>query len=252
MQPKFIICGMEHTGTTLISDLFRQVPGLDSGFECGVLLSDTPSEFKTVEPFAENMLDGWGITWDQLDECCAAPDHAGFYDCLTEHTTVLPEGTDAIFDKTPRYLSDLSRVLDRSDAPVVMSCKDPRAIVCSDFKRAKTKDFNGWYSDYMPRKRGYLKRCYTEYSANKDNPRVAVVPLEELAMNSRATMERMFAHVGLTFIMDYVIIRELRYENTRSRTVSADIAFEYTRHFNAHQCKRIEKDFALAEDWFYR
>ncbi len=252
MQPKFIICGMEHTGTTLISDLFRQVPGLDSGFECGVLLKDSPAEFEAFEPFAQNMLTGWGITAEQFAECCAAPDHTAFYDLLLERTTVLGEGTVDIFDKTPRYLSELTSVLARSDAPIVVSYKDPRAIVCSDFKRAKTEDFDGWYSDYMPRKRGYLSKCYGEYNDNKGNPRVAIVGLEELAMNSRATMEHMFAHAGLTFSMDYAIIRELRYVNTRSRTVSADIAFEYTRHFDADQCARIEEDFALAEDWFYR
>lgn len=252
MQPKFIICGMEHTGTTLISDLFRQVPGVDSGFECGVLLKDTPAAFQDFQPFAENMLSGWGITEDQFAECCAAEDHTAFYEALLERTTVLAEGTTAIFDKTPRYLSELSAVISRSSAPVVMSYKDPKAIVCSDFKRAKTDDFDGWYSDYMPKKRGYLTKCYNEYVANKDNPQVEVVGLEELAMNSRATMERMFAHVGETFDMGYVIIRELRYKNTRSRTVSADIAFEYTRFFDDDKCKRIEDDFAAADDWFYR
>lgn len=33
MQPTLVICGLEHTGTTLISELFRQIPHIDSGFE---------------------------------------------------------------------------------------------------------------------------------------------------------------------------------------------------------------------------
>lgn len=251
MEPKIIICGMEHTGTTLISDLFRQVPGLDSGFECGVLLRENPVDFQTLEPFADNMTRGWGITREQLSECCDVEDHTEFYDRLVNCATVLPEGTTAIFDKTPRYLYALTAVLERSTAPVVISFKDPKAIVCSDFKRAKVDDFDAWYDDYMPKKRGYLKTCYKEFVANKDHERVVTIGLEDLAMNSRATMERMFAHVGEEFRLDYAIIRELRYENTRNHTVSADIAFEYLRHFDDAQCKRIETDFALAEDWFY-
>ena len=48
---RFIICGPEHSGTTLISDIFRQVPGLDSGFEVGVLLADTPVSSRLLSRF---------------------------------------------------------------------------------------------------------------------------------------------------------------------------------------------------------
>ncbi|TVS07098.1 MAG: hypothetical protein EA413_01985, partial [Cyanobium sp. PLM2.Bin73] len=62
----FIICGLEHSGTTLGSDLFRQVPGCDSGFECGVLLCTTPRDFAGNQPFYQNMLAGWKITEGDL------------------------------------------------------------------------------------------------------------------------------------------------------------------------------------------
>lgn len=73
MQPKFAICGLEHTGTTLVSELFRQVPRVDSGFECGVFLGENPAAFKGLEPFYQNMCDGWGISVEELEECCSAP-----------------------------------------------------------------------------------------------------------------------------------------------------------------------------------
>jgi len=57
----FLICGLEHSGTTMVSDLFREHPLADSGFECGVLLCNTPSEFLTFEPFCRHMYVGWGI-----------------------------------------------------------------------------------------------------------------------------------------------------------------------------------------------
>ncbi|MDA3857602.1 MAG: hypothetical protein PF480_05060, partial [Roseovarius sp.] len=145
---KFLICGLEHTGTTLISDLFRQVPQLDSGFECGVLLRDSPAQFRDLKPFVSNMKAGWGITEADLDFCCAAPDFPTFYARLMDASTVIAPDTRAIFDKTPRYLSELSSVLGRCECPVVISHKDPRAIVCSDFKRTKGVSFDDWYEGY--------------------------------------------------------------------------------------------------------
>lgn len=251
MSPKFLICGLEHTGTTLISDLFRQLPGVDSGFECGVLLRDSPAEFARLEPFASNMLKGWGITADQLAECCAAEDFDTFYTRLMAASTAIDAGTREIFDKTPRYLSELTAVLGRCDCPVVVSYKDPRAIVCSDYKRARTDDFDTWYDGYAKGKLRYVQTCYDEFSAHADNPRVTTVGLEELAMNSRATMERMFAHVGETFELGYAIIDTLRYVNVKNRTVSADIAFEYKGKLDLAAQDRIMEDFGRFEAWVY-
>lgn len=248
---RLIICGMEHTGTTLISDLFRQVPHLDSGFECGVLLGESPTQFSTIAPFPQNMLDGWGLTQNELETCCATKSFEEFYERLMSTARFLPEDTTNIFDKTPRYLSDLTNVIRRTTAPIVVSHKDPRAMVCSDFKRAQTDDFIGWYETYLPAKREYFEDCYREYSIHKNSTRVLTVGLEELAMNSRAKMEQMFAHIGEDFQLNYTIIKELRYDHTKSRTVSADIVFEYLSFLTPKHCALIEQDFSFGEDWFY-
>ncbi|MEP3342370.1 MAG: sulfotransferase [Hyphomicrobiales bacterium] len=251
MSPKLLICGMEHTGTTLISDLFRQIPGLDSGFEVGVLLRSSPREFKGLEPFYSNILKGWGITEDELAHCCDTDDFGEYYDRLMKVSRSLTDDTTIIFDKTPRYLAELSNVLKRSICPIVVSHKDPRAIVCSDFKRAKTDDFSAWYTDYRQPKLNYMQTCYNAFIENSDNPRVATVGLEELAMNSRATMERMFAHVGEHFELSYAIIDTIRYKNVKNRTVSADIAFEFKSKLDASQQKIILDDFGKFNAWVY-
>lgn len=251
MVLKFLICGMEHTGTTLISDLFRQIPGLDAGFECGVLLDDTPARFRDRQPFAENILSGWGITQSEFDHCCDAPDFTEFYTRLLIVSTVLEPGTKGIFDKTPRYLAHLDVVLARSDVPVIISHKDPRAIVCSDFKRAGIDDFDAWYDGYRKAKLRYVQTCYNHFMAHRDDPRVTTVGLEDLAMNARATMERMFAHAGFQFELGYAIIGKLRYENVKNRTVSADIAFEYKARLSRAAQDRIMSDFGQFEAWVY-
>lgn len=252
MFPKLLICGLEHTGTTLLSDLFRQLPGVDSGFECGVLLQSSPREFPNLQPFAQNMLEGWGITEEALSHCCETDKFEEFYRRLLSAATVLDADTTAIFDKTPRYLSKLSVVLERCDSPVVVSYKDPRASVCSDFKRAKTDNFDAWYDDYAPQKLRYVETCYNEFAKHADNPQVTTVGLEELAMNSRATMERMFAHAGEAFKLNYAIIDTLRYVNVKNRTVSADIAFEYVGKLSAEAQQRVLNDFGRFDMWIYQ
>jgi hypothetical protein len=252
MSLKFIICGLEHTGTTLISDLFRQMPSLDSGFECGVLLRDTPAEFREYEPFSTNILKGWEITKEQFNHCCDAVDFDGFYSRLQAASSAIDPETAHIFDKTPRYLSELSSVLKRCKCPVVVSFKDPRAIVCSDFKRATTDDFDTWYDGYYKPKLRYVTACYEQFQMHVDTPRVVAVGLENLAMNARNLMGDMFAHVGETFQIDYAIIDSIRYPNVRNKTVSADIVFEYKGILSQDNQARVLKDFAMFDAWIYR
>lgn len=252
MSSKFLICGLEHTGTTLISDLFRQVPGLDSGFECGAYLRDSPKDFIALTPFAPNMLEGWDITQAQLDECCDTDDFDTFYARLKTASKAIDQNTVHIFDKTPRYLSELTSVLKRSDCPVLVSYKDPRAIVCSDFKRSKSDDFDHWYDGYRTAKLRYVKACYAQFSQHLDNARVHTVGLENLAMNARNEMEQMFHHVGETFKMDFAIIDSMRYKNVRNKTVSADIVFEYKGILSSDNQDRILADFSSCEQWIYR
>ena len=252
MNLKFVICGMEHTGTTLVSDLFRQVPGLDSGFEVGVLLRDTPAEFQNLKPFSDNILQGWGITQEQFAHCCAGGDHLDFYARLQEASTSLKADTRAIFDKTPRYVAQLAACMTKVEVPFIVTHKDPRAIVASDFKRAKTQDFNGWYDDYMPRKRTYMTNCYREWEAAAEKPRVFRIGLEDLAMNARLSMEGMFAHAGFEFSLDYAVMKDLRFKNTRANFVSAEIAFEYPKILPRGAENRIITDFAAMDRWFYQ
>ena len=70
-------------------------------------------------------------------------------------------------------------------------------------------------------------------------------------MNARATMEGMFNHVGEIFKLDYAIIDQVRYANVKSRTVSADIAFEYKGKLTMPAQDRIMHDFGEFDAWIY-
>ncbi|MEM5515320.1 sulfotransferase [Henriciella sp. AS95] len=248
---KAIICGMEHSGTTLLSDLLRQTGKLESGFECGVLMASSPREFPDLDPFYGFMEDGWQISPDALQACCDTDSFDEFYSRLASSAGVVPEGL-GIFDKTPRYIAELSDVLARSEAPVIMIHKDPLASVFSDFKRANTTDFDQWLDSYAKPKKRYMRRCYEGYKTGLQYlDRVCSVSLEALCFSARDTCERIFAQVGEPFDIDYLLLKNLRYRNTRAKFVSANIVLEYKEALTRDQQTRIETEFAEFEDWFY-
>ena len=78
--PEIILCGYERGGTTLLSEIFRN-NGYQSGFECGVLLAQSPCEFKEVHPFYERILNDWKISKHEL-EYATNGNFEHFYDSI--------------------------------------------------------------------------------------------------------------------------------------------------------------------------
>ncbi len=249
---EILICGMEHSGTTLLSDLVRQTGKFESGFECGVLLAETPHEFMNVSPFYNNMLAGWKISQEELDHCCDTDSFDEFYDRLKDCSELLT-GDLEIFDKTPRYIANLEHVAKRSTAQILAIYKDPRASVYSDYKRAGSKPFGPWFESYAPNKIKYMKRCYSGNTFGETlGKRYLSISLEDLCFRAFETAEKMFSHLGLQFDLDYLLFNKLRYANTRAKFVSAEITLEYRRGFSKAQQKSIEDAFSEFSEWFFQ
>ena len=86
----------------MASDLFREHPEVESGFECGVLLCNNPSEFLTFTPFRNHMAVGWGINEEDLIYACQASSFDGFYERLFERSSIIQDKKPKfVFDKTP-------------------------------------------------------------------------------------------------------------------------------------------------------
>ncbi len=248
----FVICGTEHSGTTLCSDLFRQVPGVDAGFELGVLLADSPRRFAGVESHFPYLGMGWGLGETDIAWACDTDDFAVFYARLQARAAYMPAGTQTIFDKTPRYLAHLDACLARTGVPFIVTCKDPRATVHSDFVRSGAADFFVWFEAYAPAKLAYLNSAYAQYMRHRSDPRVFCLPLETLCLEAGRSCAAMFAHVGLAFDPRYLVLRDLRYPNTRNESISAGIPFGYMHAFTPAMIERVEDYFGCLEDWFYR
>ncbi len=196
----------------------------------------------------------WGLTRDALAGCCATDDFAEFYRRLAAAATRLEPGTQATFDKTPRYIATLAECLARVPVPFIVTAKDPRATVYSDFRHAKAADFDPWYERYCEEKHGYMRQAYAEWQragSRRTRRRVFRTRLETLCLDARRTCEAMFAHVGLPFRLEYTAFAELRFNQTRGRSIAVGAPFDYTHGLTAAQRRRIEQDFAAFADWFY-
>jgi hypothetical protein len=236
----------------MVSELFRQIPGVDAGFEIGVLMCASPRDFPALQPYAEHMLWGWGIDRATLERCCDTDDFVAFYAALQQHASVLRPGTRMIFDKTPRYSANLAACMGRLNVPFILVYKDPRSTVYSDFKGSGAPAFQPWFETYYADKLGYMRLHYDAYQrCRAGDRRVCLVRLEDLCLNTRATCERMFAHVGATFIPAYANMTTIRYANTRNGSVCAGVPFEHVTGLNASACRMIKDVFAEFSDWFY-
>jgi hypothetical protein len=250
----FIITGLEHSGTTLASELFRQVPGCDSGFECGVLLGETPREFPLNTEFYANMPDGWLISRDDLALACDNDSFAEFYDSLYRYSGLFGDAMPSIrFDKTPRYIVNLEKISRISQIPILVMMKDPRAIIWSDFQRSKCpiENIMEWYASWMPAKLQYMETAYRSYLYAWQNDQCLVVRLEDLCLNMHAILQLMFAHVGLTFSLDYLYIRQRRYPESRGNFISVSEAFSYRESLPQEIQSRVLGDFGHLDRWFY-
>lgn len=254
MIPSFVICGVEHSATTTLSDVFREVPDYDSGFEVGVLLCDTPNKFRKLEPFISNIKAGWGLVDHDLDYLCDTTTYAEFYTRLLERSTLVNK-TAKFFDKTPRYFSQLPVCMERVDVPFIVTYKDPRAIVLSDYQRSSVDDFEDWFENYKEKKNNYLKLLYKNMQIIKNDAvlskRAIFVSMENFCVNTAATLKEVFSHCNIPFTFKYIFLDKVRFKNTRGHFIDSRMPFYYLNAFNSKQIRIIEKHFSELADWFY-
>ena len=250
----FLICGLEHSGTTMASDLFREHPEVESGFECGVLLCNNPSEFLTFTPFRNHMAVGWGINEEDLTYACQAVNFDGFYERLFERSSIIQtKKPKFVFDKTPRYVTQLIAVQSRLDLPAIVLIKDPRSLALSDFKRSGTKieEIDDWYERWKNPKRLYMRSAYQGYQYAWGNERCKVVRLEDICFNAKETVRSMFEFVQLEFSYEYLDLRSKRFGNTSGSSISVNSCMQFMTELPNHIQSKIKDEFSEFDRWFY-
>ena len=250
----FLICGLEHSGTTMASDLFREHPDVESGFECGALLCENPSDFLTLTPFRNHMAVGWGISEEDLIYSCQAPSFEYFYQRLFERSSIIQSKKPKfVFDKTPRYITQLKAVQSRLDLPAVVLIKDPRSLALSDFKRSgkKIEEIDDWYESWKKPKHLYMRSAYQGYQYAWESDRCKVIRLEDICFNAKGTVQSMFEFAQLEFSCEYLDLRSKRFGNTSGSSISVNSCMQFMGALPKRIQSRIKDDFSEFDGWFY-
>lgn len=253
----FIICGLEHSGTTLLSDLMRQLPSCDSGFECGVLLSETPAQFLDLEPYSSNLLKGWEITSQDLKICTKQPSFNSFYKELYSRSSLFENNSvpSIRFDKTPRYITQIEKVVKRAAAtPILAILKDPRAILWSDFKRSgkKIEEISSWYDNWLPQKKRYMELAYSgyEYCLNSSQ-QCLLVRLEDLCFSAKETIYKIDNFLNLEYTPLQFYFKTKRYAHTKGCSINISTVVEHIALLPAKISQDVAKELGDFKYWFY-
>ena len=138
-----IITGPPHSGTTILHRAVRSIDGYAGGFECGLMLVDSPKEFFTSKNKFPMYKGGcypkrWGLSNEFVkNKCFNTNDFGTAYSNLRKHARNFIN-KELLVDKTPHYYGEkhLKRVISKKGkVPLVIIKKDIRNYYWSLVKK---------------------------------------------------------------------------------------------------------------------
>jgi hypothetical protein len=207
---RVVVTGMEHSGTTILMLLLQQHPKLDSAFECGFLLAESPAHFKHVHPWYEWMQEPlskgqWGVRPEHMDHICTARNWPEMYRRLVRYSPVFNRGEQQqVCDKTPRYLKYLDTVLTKLPdfVPCLVIEKDIEGLWLSHRKRYGAEHLDEFAENFTQYYKG-LKRGLTQHGS-----RIHRVKYETLCTDLETQLHRIFSLLGLECRSEFISSRQ--------------------------------------------
>lgn len=206
-----IVAGMEHSGTTMLSQLIMSAPNLYGGFECGILMSpDNPAGFEKVEMFYRWMMRPakqrlWGLTKEIRDLMLNATCFAEMYETLHRYSPLFhlePNTNSFIVDKTPQYIHKLVEVMDRTPGvPVIVTRK-------SDEDYIGSLKYRGWKDATIKKKVDEYKDKLGE-ALEKYPERIYVADTSGWLENPDKVMKEVFDFLNLEWRSEYLTMEAL-------------------------------------------
>ena len=247
-----LVCGFEKSGTTLINEILRRHPRLDSGHEVGVLLGDSPRDFRTTQPYFGFFCETWKLSRAEAEQVCDTDDWSTFYRRARDASPVIVDKTVSVFDKTPIYMLHLSEVLRKAPLPCVVSVRDPRALMHSWANwSGHAHDPGAWLEEHFERNcERFLSYARGYSEANRSFPDLVMVSqFERLSTNPEVEFEEIFRFLGLTFRREYLSFRSEHF--VYGNAVSSDYVFAYRQSLSNELCDRILDATRDFEEWHY-
>ncbi len=194
-----VVTGMEHSGTTFLSKLITAHPTVNAAFECGILLGESPEEIPKLAPwsdwFTTPIDEGhWGLTAEQFAEVAAAENWDGAYAKIIEHCPLFLKGEDRIVDKSPRYLQELPKFLEKVPGTPCLVLEKDALLMFHSYKRRgfQVKRF----ADYFNRCQASLKEAETRFP-------ILRVSQERLSEEPSQVFRELCDYLGLEFDEKY-------------------------------------------------
>jgi hypothetical protein len=248
-----IVCGFEKSGTTVVNEILRRHPRLDSGHEVGVLLASSPRAFPAIQPYFAFFRKTWKLTPEQAGHCCDTDDWAQFYSRARAASAVIADKSALLFDKTPRYMRELSAVMARvPQLPCVVNVRDPRAVMhswaCwSGFSDAPAawleQNFDTNRDRYLEYARGYAE------AARTGRYRLLLNRFETMCTEPERALRDVFEFLGFEFSPAYLNFSSEHF--VYGNTVTRRHLFPYREDFPDALCQRILDATAEFSDWHY-
>ncbi|MDO9526093.1 MAG: hypothetical protein Q7J57_11270 [Gemmobacter sp.] len=246
--PSILLCGFEHGGTTLLSEVFR-TNGYRSGFECGILYADTPSNFREHKQYFNQLARGWRVSSEVVNEAITK-DFRGFYKVLLS-SSLKALGNGLFFDKTPGYMSRLGRVLSTTDfiRRAVVIHRDPRAVFVSQASRIdKTLPVETVIENNFPELLNRYLRYFIGSISHIDDPDVLFVPFHGLVLDEAYWLPQIghFAD-GRVFKPR---VGQSKYSNVESTGMVSSKVTSFQERISPKMEKRILEATRLASPFF--
>jgi Sulfotransferase family len=238
---KAIVCGYEKSGTTLINEILRRHPELDSGFEGGFLMASSPRQFQQIKPYYGFFRTKWRLSREDMAHICDTDDWQTCYERARALSPIIENKQAWLFDKTPRYMLMLDEVLTRMpQVPCVVSVRDPRALMHSWARWSGHPDdpepfLLAHLDEYTQRFLSYA-RGYQDALANHGQ-RILLSQFETLCQHPEEAMRAIFEFIGMDFDPAYLSFNSEHF--VYGNTVSVDYLCAYRQHLSDATCREI-------------
>lgn len=250
---KAIVCGYEKSGTTLLNEILRRHPALDSGFECGILFGNSPREFRKYQPYCAFFRKTWQLQKEDLRYICATDDWDECYRRARERSPLIVDKSVYLFDKTPGYMRVLPSVLAKvPGVPCVVSVRDPRALMLSwanwsgfsdDPEVWLLENFEQNLERFLSYARGYAqaRELYPQ--------RLFLSQFEQLCSEPEAQLQAIFQFIGMEFRPEYMNFSSQHF--VYGNRVSTEYLYPYRGKLSEQTCSRILDATAEYSAWHY-
>ncbi|GHD31948.1 sulfotransferase family protein [Halioglobus pacificus] len=250
---KFLLCGYEKSGTTLLNEILRRHPDLDSGHEVGVFLGNSPQDFPSHQPYFAFFRKSWRLSREQALGVCDTPSWSVFFEGLRASSPLIVKKDVGVFDKTPIYMLHLLEVLTKAQGlPCVVNVRDPRAIMLS------WANWSGHREDpqaYVSQNLDQLVQRYCSYgdgyrrAAKVYGDRILLNRFEDFCQNPEARAKEIFEFLGYTFSGEFLNFDSEFF--VYGNTVSRSYIKPYQDKLSAALCAQILEATNEFSEWHF-